>query len=99
MFLDFAENQAQRRQAMSMQQWADRLDAFLEFNEHQVLQDSGKISQKVAKQLAEQEYDKFAEQRRDEQEREPSDFDAFIAKTKTLETKKTDPKKWSPRTN
>jgi len=48
MYLDFAEDQAKRRKDMSMQEWADRLDAFLEFNERDVLDNAGKISKAVA---------------------------------------------------
>ena len=91
MYLDFAENQARRRNAMSMEQWADKLDAFLAFNDHDVLKDAGKVSQKVARELAEQEYDKFAEKRQIEQSREPSDFDQFVAATNAIQNKKTDP--------
>lgn len=84
MYLDYAENQARRKQAMTMQQWADKLDAFLAFNEHAVLANAGKISQKIAKQLAEVEYDKFVEQRRITNDSIPSDFDQFVEQSAQL---------------
>ncbi len=42
-----------------MADWVSRLDAFLQFNEYQILKDAGKVSHEVALKLAEQEYDKF----------------------------------------
>lgn len=84
MYLDYAENQASKRRPMTMQDWAEKLDAFLEFNEHQVLQDAGKVTAEVAKQLAEKTYEAFTEQRRLEENSQPSDFDAFVAQSKIL---------------
>ncbi|MCD4673240.1 MAG: virulence RhuM family protein [Anaerolineaceae bacterium] len=63
MYLDYAEEQAERRRAMTMQDWADRLDAFLRFNEREVLRDAGKVSAEVAKKLAEDEYEQLNKQR------------------------------------
>lgn len=60
MYLDYAENQAARQIPMKMQDWIARLDAFLQFNEYELLKDSGKVSAKVAKKLADTEYKKFA---------------------------------------
>jgi hypothetical protein len=59
MYLDYAENQAARRIAMRMRDWADKLDAFLQFNEYEILRDAGRVTHEVAKGLAEAEYDKF----------------------------------------
>lgn len=59
MYLDYAENQAARQIPMKMAEWAERLDAFLKFNEYEVLKDAGKVSHEVAKSLAEGEYEKF----------------------------------------
>ena len=44
MYLDYAENQAKRHKLMSMNEWANRLDSFLEFNEYGLLETKGKIS-------------------------------------------------------
>ena len=59
MFLDYAENQAARQIPMRMADWAIRLDAFLQFNEYDVLTNAGKVSAEVAKQLAEEQYETF----------------------------------------
>jgi len=60
MYLDFAELQAERQTPMKMVDWIDKLDAFLQFNDYEILQDAGKVSAAVAKKLAESEYEKFA---------------------------------------
>lgn len=59
MFLDYAENQAERHVIMHMQDWVNRLDAFLEFNEYDILHDPGKVSHEVAVRLAQEEYKRF----------------------------------------
>ncbi|MFH1562377.1 MAG: virulence RhuM family protein [Nitrospirota bacterium] len=59
MYLDYAEMQAQKGVVMSMKDWVEKLDAFLQFNEKEILQDSGKISHEVAVALAENEYEKY----------------------------------------
>ncbi len=87
MYLDYAELQAERRNPMTMQEWATKLDTFLEFNEHEVLQDAGRASHEVAKQLAEEQYENFAEKRRVESSKQLSDFDALLEKSKQLPKK------------
>lgn len=59
MYLDYAEMQAQRGILMYMKDWVTKLDAFLKFNERQILGDAGKISHEVAEALALQEYEKY----------------------------------------
>lgn len=59
MYLDYAENQAARQIAMKMSDWVEKLDAFLQFNEYQILKDAGTIRHDVAITLAEKEYEKF----------------------------------------
>ena len=59
MYLDYAENQAARQIPMKMTDWVIKLDAFLQFNEYDILKNAGKISHDVAKTLAEKEYSKF----------------------------------------
>ena len=59
MYLDYAENQAARQIPMKMTDWAQRLDAFLRFNEYEVLTNAGKVSAEVAKKLAEKQYETF----------------------------------------
>lgn len=59
MFLDFAELRAQRQQLMSMDDWAYRLDSFLQFNEYDILHHLGKISKAVADKLAVKEFKQY----------------------------------------
>jgi hypothetical protein len=59
MYLDYAENQAARQIPMKMVDWTAKLDAFLTFNEYDVLTNAGTVSAAVAKRLAEDEYGKF----------------------------------------
>ena len=59
MYLDYAELQASRRIPMRMSNWVERLDAFLKFNEYEILKSPGTVSHEVAKALAEGEYEKF----------------------------------------
>lgn len=59
MYLDYAEMQAQNGIVMYMKDWVGKLDAFLKFNEKDILQDSDKISHEVAVALAESEYEKY----------------------------------------
>jgi len=62
MWLDFAEDQARRRQQVFLRDWQEKLDQFLQFNDRDVLQDAGKISKKMAEDKAQAEYIQFAEQ-------------------------------------
>jgi hypothetical protein len=64
MWLDFAEDQARRRQQVFLRDWQDKLDQFLQFNDREVLQDTGKVSKKIADEKAQAEYSQFAEQQR-----------------------------------
>ena len=59
MYLDYAENQAARQIPMKMAAWVQKLDAFLAFNEYEVLTNAGTVSAAVAKQLAEAQYSRF----------------------------------------
>ncbi|MDO8498093.1 MAG: virulence RhuM family protein [bacterium] len=59
MYLDYAELQATRGQIMYMKDWIEKLDAFLQFNQQEILQDTGKVSHKVAMALAEKEFEKY----------------------------------------
>lgn len=77
MYLDYAENQAKRQKLMSMQDWVSRLDAFLTFNEYEILKDSGKVSREVAKATAEEEYEKY---RKVQDKKFVSDFDREFKK-------------------
>jgi len=60
MYLDYAEMQAERKQPVYMIEWKEKLDAFLTFNEREILEDSGKVSMEIAQRLASEEYEKFS---------------------------------------
>lgn len=85
MYLDYAENQAARQIPMKMADWVQKLDAFLQFNEYEVLKDAGKVSHEVAKKLAEKEYEKF---RVIQDKNFESDFDKEIKKLTPPKQKK-----------
>ena len=59
MYLDYAEIQAKSGRAMYMQDWVKKLDAFLQFNERELLENSGNVSAEVAKTFAESEFEKY----------------------------------------
>jgi len=63
MYLDYAEDQAERQHPMHMADWRAKLDAFLQFNGREVLDNPGKVSQEIAQRLAEDEYEKFRSRR------------------------------------
>ena len=59
MYLDYAERQARKGIVMYMEDWVERLDAFLQFNEEEILQGNGKVTHAMAVKLAESEYEKY----------------------------------------
>jgi len=63
MYLDYAEDQARRRRVLYMRDWREKLDAFLQFNQRDILTHAGRVEKAVADKLAEQEYDKFQTRR------------------------------------
>jgi hypothetical protein len=74
-YLIFAEGQATRRIAMTMQDWITKLEGFLTLNDREILQGAGKVSADLAKVHAEQEFDKF---RVLDDQRFESDFDQMV---------------------
>ena len=75
MYLDYAEDQAERHIPMTMEDWKNRLDIFLKFNERDILDNPGKVSHKVAESFALSEFEKY----RVVQDRLfESDFDKFL---------------------
>jgi hypothetical protein len=76
MYLDYAEDQAERQSPMYMKDWIDKLNAFLKFNGREILNNAGKVSQEVAEKLATNEYEKFNKRRLAEDV--SKDFDEFI---------------------
>jgi hypothetical protein len=85
MYLDYAEMQAARGQAMTMQDWIKKLNAFLKFSEYEILTNAGKISHEVAEALALGEYEKY---RLKQDKNYISDFDREIKKVLEAQKKK-----------
>ena len=77
-YLIFAEGQAMRRIPMHMADWIKKLDAFLNLNDRDILTHVGKISHEMAKELAEQEYEKFHARRIATSDAALSDFDRTV---------------------
>ncbi len=67
MYLDYAESQARLRKTVTMERWSEKLDAFLLFNEHELLTHAGKVKAEVAQRIAEQRYEEFDNRRRAEE--------------------------------
>lgn len=76
MYLDYAERQAKKKIQMTMEDWAKKLDVFLEFNEEAILTDKGKVSTAIAKSFAESEFEKY---RIIQDKTFVSDFDKYLA--------------------
>jgi len=83
-YLDYAELQTERKIPMSMKDWGNRLDGFLEFNGNEILTDAGKISHEQAKLHAETEFEKY---RIVQDNLFKSDFDRFIELEATMQKK------------
>ncbi len=77
-YLVFAEGQAMRRIPMYMKDWIDKLNGFLSLNDRDILEDAGRISHDMAKQLAGEEYEKFNRKRITSRDRQDSDFDKTV---------------------
>ena len=82
MYLDYAELQAENHNAMTMKDWVEKLNAFLQFNGKEILYNAGKISARVAQELAYREYDKFKTK---QDKLYKSDFDNFLNEMKMIE--------------
>ena len=82
MYLDYAEDQAERHIPMTMEDWKKRLDVFLQFNEREVLDNPGKVSHKVAEIFVLSEFEKY---RIVQDKLFESVFDKFIIEMKNEE--------------
>ena len=85
MYLDYAEMQAENHNAMTMQDWVEKLNAFLQFNGKEILKNADKISASVAQELAYKEYEKFKVK---QDKTLVSDFDEFLKQTNLFEENK-----------
>ena len=82
MFLDYAERQARKMQVMYMEDWVKKLDAFLQFNDEDILHNKGKVTHEIAKAFAESEFEQYhAIQDRTYK----SDFDRFLEEAGNLQ--------------
>ena len=59
MYLNYAESQAERKIPMTMEEWAKKLNAFLQFNEKGLIENAGKVTAAIAKEFAESEFEKY----------------------------------------
>ncbi|MCK5035298.1 MAG: virulence RhuM family protein [Candidatus Sabulitectum sp.] len=84
-YLELAEDRAIRRIPMTMEDWAGRLDRFLEFDDRNILTDKGSISKKIASAFAESEFEKY---RIVQDKLFESDFDRVVEKAKRIKDKK-----------
>ena len=84
MYLDFAERQVKLGHIISMQEWKDKLEMFLNLNEYNILKDNGKIKREIADKLALDEYEKY---RVVQDKKYISDFDELLMETKNIESK------------
>jgi len=86
MYLDYAEDQARRRRPMHMADWVERLDAFLEFNERNILTHAGRVSHELAQEHAHEQFAGYEQQRlADAAARPTSDFDKLVDRSKRME--------------
>ncbi len=85
MYLDFAEDQARRKKPMHMAEWVQRLDAFLQFNERNILTHAGAVSHQLAEEHAHAQFEQYdAERRKLEAAQPSSDFDRAVEEVKRL---------------
>ena len=67
-----------RRIPMHMKDWINKLDGFLSLNDRDILTNAGRISHEMAKELAEEEYEKFNRKRIESRDKQDSDFDRTV---------------------
>jgi hypothetical protein len=94
MYLDYAEDQAKRRKPLYMSDWRAKLDAFLRFNDREVLKDPGKVSMEVAQALALEQFEKYDRARL---EREAAVEDDLDRTARQLECKAAKPSRGKAR--
>lgn len=84
MYLDYATRQARRHIPMTMEDWASKLDAFLQFNDADILKDKGKVTSAIAKSFAESEFEQY---RIIQDGLYQSDFDRLVLETESAKKK------------
>lgn len=83
MYLDFAERQVKLGHIISMQEWKDKLETFLNLNEYNILKDNDKIKRDIADKLMLDEYEKYCVV---QDQKYISDFDELVLETKNFES-------------
>ena len=83
-YLIFAQGQAMRRIPMYMRDWVSKLNGFLKLNDREILENAGRISHELAKELAEKEYDEYYKKIIETPSKADGDFDKFANKTTKL---------------
>ena len=81
MYLDYAEDMAERHIPMSMKDWSERLDKFLEFYEYNILEGKGSVSREEVDKFVKLEYEKF---KPIQEKLFNSDFEKFDEETRKL---------------
>ena len=84
MYLDYAEDQAKQHIPMYMKDWEDKLNEFLKFTGRKVLQNAGNVSAEKAKEIAENIYELYDKQRKQNE----TDIDELIIETKQISQKR-----------
>lgn len=88
MYLDYAEDQARRKKPVYMADWVAKLDAFLKFNERNILTHAGAVSHQLAEEHAHAQFEQYETARRRLEARQPvSDFDTAVEEVKRLEAR------------
>ena len=82
MYLDYAEDQAERNIPMTMKDWSQKLNAFLQFNERDILENAGKVTAVIAKEFALSEFEKY---KVIQDKSYQSDFDRLVGEIDILE--------------
>ncbi len=93
MYLDYAEDQARRKRPVHMADWVTKLDAFLQFNERNILTHAGAVSHQLAEEHAHAQFGQYETERRRLEAGQPvSDFDKAVEAVKRLEAGATEKK-------
>ena len=80
MYLDYAELQAKNHRQMFSKDWREKLDAFLQFNGQEILQNAGTVTKNVADKLAIEKYEQFHQNRLLEESKKTDDIDEALKK-------------------
>lgn len=88
MYLNYAEDQAKRRRQVFMHDWREKLDAFLKFNEREILTNAGKVTKEVADRLALDHYEAYNRNRLEKEAEDEALADDKLKKIESVIEKK-----------